>query len=230
MQHNKREILSNVALVFLLVAIVLVIAWRTGPFHYHFSDTRLVNLYSYFQLFATAYISFLVFKSLKKESSLQWRQNPTPRQFFITAIGFLLLGLDDTLSLHENMDRLIHIVLRIKETSLTDHIDDIIVLIYGIVAIFFIKDFVKEFRKHPYMVGLIVGGFIAFFAMFCFDFISNNEETFMYFLGELGYHDMRHKKDMFSMIEDSFKLLGESFFLAAFVAAFTDIKTKIKKL
>ncbi len=228
MQHNKRRILSNVAPVFLFAAIVLLISWTTGPFHYHFSDTRLVTLYSLFQLLATAYISFLVFKSLEKESSLQWRQNPSARPFFITAIGFLLLGFDEVLSLHENMDRLIHIVLRIKETPLTDHIDDIIVLIYGIIAIFFIKDFVKEFRRHPYMVGLIVGGFIAFFTMFCFDFISNNEETFMYFFGELGYHDMRHKKDIFSMIEDSFKLLGESFFLAAFVAAFADIKTEQK--
>ena len=134
--------------------------------------------------------------------------------------------LDEALSLHENMDKLIHIVLRMKETALTDHIDDFILLMYGIIAIFFIKDFVREFKKHPYMIGLMLFGFVSFFVMSCLDFLSNNDETFAYFFKGLPYKVMRHRKDIFSMAEDSFKLLGEASFLAAFVAAFTNIKLK----
>lgn len=228
MQDNKNKILLNIAPVIVSVSIVLLIAWTTGPFFYHFADTRLVNLYSFFQLFATAYVSFLACKQLEKGGFLKGHKNPSARPFFMSTIGFLFLGLDDVFSIHENIDRLIHIVLRIKETPWTDHIDDFILLIYGLIAIFFIKDFVREFRRHPYMVGLIICGFLSFFAMFCFDYLSNNDETFIYFFKISSYSEMRHMKDLLQMADGSFQLLGEAFFLSAFVAAFVNIKTRQK--
>ena len=214
--------------MFLLVVIVLRISWTTGPFYYHFANRRLVDLYSYFQLFATAYIAFLICRNLEKENSLQWRRNPSARPFFISAVGFLLLGFDDVLSLHENIDKAIHFILRIKETPLTDHLDDIILLMYGIVAIFFIKDFVREFKKHPYMVGLIICGLFLFFVTFCLDFMSNNTETFTYFFKGSPIVSMGHTRDIFRMLDESFELLGEAFFLSAFVASFANIKTRQK--
>ena len=223
---NRKEILSSVFIVFAAVFAVLIIAWTTGPFHYHFKGTRLVGLYSYFQLFATAYIAYLACRYLEKEKSLQWRQNPSARPFFICALGFLFLGFDDLLSLHENIDRLIHLISGIKETPLTDHLDDFILLLYGIIALFFIREFAREFIKHPYMVGLIVCGVAAFFAMSCLDFLSNNDETFSYFFRGLSYSDMRHTKDIFGMIEESVELVGETFFLSAFIAALVNIKTR----
>ncbi len=230
---NNREILSRVILIFLSLALVLLIAWTTGSFYYHFSGRRLVDLYSYFQLLATAYISFLACRRLEEETSLRWRQNPSARPFFISAVGFLFLGLDDVLSLHENMDKLIHHILNIKETPWTDHIDDFILLIYGIIAIFFIKDFIREFRKHPYMVGLIITGLGAFFIMFCLDFVSNNIPTFSYvaeklFSVNMGDNAIGHMRDVFRMADESFELFGEACFLSAFVAAFTNIRTRQK--
>ncbi len=115
-----------------------------------------------------------------------------------------------------------------KETPLTDHIDDVILLMYGVIAVFFIKDFVREFRRHPGMVGWIVCGLIAFFIMSAMDFLSNNDETFTYFFRNLSYAKMRHSKDILAMAEDSFKLLGEAFFLSAFVVAFTNIRARQK--
>ena len=228
MKSNRKRISLSVVLVFLLVAIVLRISWTIGPFYYHFASGRLVDLYSYFQLFATAYISFLICRNLGKGSSLKWRQNPSIRPFFICAVGFLLLGFDDVLSLHENIDKLIHFLLRVKETPLTDHLDDIILLMYGIVAIFFIKDFVREFKKHPYTVKLIICGLFLFFVTFCLDFVSNNIETFRYFFKGSPYISMGHTRDIFRMLDESFELLGEAFFLSAFVASFTNIKTRQK--
>jgi len=174
-ENNKQKVTLYTAIVLLAVAIVLVVAWTTGPFSFHFGSARLVNIYSFFQLFATAYIAFLACRSLERESSLKWRQNPPARPFFISAIGFLFLGLDDLLSIHESIDHLIHAILRIKETAVTDHIDDIILLMYGVIAVFFIKDFVREFKKHPRMVGLIVCGLVIFFVMASCDFVSNND-------------------------------------------------------
>ena len=76
------------------------------------------------------------------------------------------------------------------------------------------------------MVNLIICGLLAFFMMFCFDFISNNEETVTYFFNDLPYGEMRHMKDLFSMGDGSFQLLGEAFFLAAYVTALTNVKTR----
>ncbi|MEA3305636.1 MAG: hypothetical protein U9R52_02360 [Candidatus Omnitrophota bacterium] len=229
MKDNRKIILLSVVFVFTLVAVVLLISWTTGSFYYHFASMRLINIYSYFQLFATAFTAFLICRSLEKENSLRWRQNPSARPFFISAAGFLFLGFDDLFSLHENADKLIHFLLRIKETSLTDHLDDIILLAYGIIAVFFIKDFVKEFRKHPYMVKLIICGLFLFFIMFCLDFISNNLQTFShFFFGKMSYADLKHRQDVFKMIEESFELIGEASFLAAFAASFTNIKTRKK--
>lgn len=229
MQDKKNKIKLSITVVLVLVAAVLLIAWTTGPFFYHFAEKRLVNLYSFFQLFATAYMSFLSCRILEKETSLKWHKNASTRPFFISAIGFLFLGLDDLFSLHENIDKLIHILFRMKETAWTDHIDDFILLSYGLVAVIFIKDFVKEFKRHPYMVGLILGGIFLFFIMFCLDFLTNNVETFIYFFKDFFSGDIVHKKDVFKMIEESFELLGEAFFLAAFTAAFVDIKIRLKR-
>ncbi len=227
LQGNKRKILPKVVILFLLTAMVIVIAWTTGPFYYHFAERRLVTLYSFFQLLAVAYVSFLTCRILEKEGSLSWRKNPSARPFFIAAAGFLFLGFDEILSIHENIDKFIHLLFRIKETALTDHIDDFILLAYGIIAAFFIKDFVKEFKKHPYMVGLIIGGFALFFIMFFLDFISNNIETFTHFFFKgMSYGDLRYRQDIFRMAEDSIKLLGEASFLSAFTAAFVDIKIR----
>ena len=226
MQNDRKRILLSIALILAAVAIVLAIAWKTGPFFYHFAEIRLVTLYSFFQLLATAYISFLICKHLGKESSLKWHKSPFVRPFFISAIGFLFLGLDEILSIHENLDKLIHHILMMKETPWTDHIDDIILLFYGLIAIFFVKDFIKEFKRHPYMIGLLIGGFLLFFTMFYLDFVSNNTETFTHFLSKsMAYGDLRHRQDIFRMVEDSAKILGEAFFLSAFAAAFVDIKT-----
>jgi hypothetical protein len=223
---NKKKIASGVSIVLLSVTIVLLIAWTTGPFYYHFASRRLVRIYSYIQLFTTAIVSFFVYRNLEKANPMRWWQNPSARPFFISAIGFLFLGLDDVFSLHEGIDDLIHLVLHIEKTPLTDHLDDLILLLYVVIAIFFIKDFVREFRKYPFMIGLIICGLLASCVMMGFDFLSNNEETFAYFFKGLTYGQMRHTKDIFSMGDGSFQLLGEAFFLAAYVAALAAIKIK----
>ena len=116
------------------------------------------------------------------------------------------------------------IFLQVKETPLTDHVDDVILLGYGLVALYFVKDFVREFKKHPLMIGLGVCGFGMFFLMVCADFLSNNTETFIYIFQSLLSGDLVHMRDICRMADESFQLIGEAFFLSAFVAAFAHIK------
>ncbi len=224
MQNKNRKIQGAIALAFLAAAIVIWIAWNTGPFFYHFAGWRLVTLYSLFQLMATAFVCFLICKTSDSTPSANWRRNASIRPFLIAGAGFFFLGLDEILSIHENLDKLIHIILRIKETPLTDHLDDVIVLIYGLIALVFIKDFIREFRKQPYMIALLVFGFMLFFTMFALDFVSNSVESFLQFFSNGSYGELVHERDVFRMAEDTAKILGETCFLAAFLGALVNIR------
>ncbi|MBL7070893.1 MAG: hypothetical protein ISS26_01820 [Candidatus Omnitrophica bacterium] len=229
MPNKNVKINLYISLTVLAAAAVLLISWNTGPFFYHFADVRLVTIYSFLQLLATAFTCYLICKAVEPEFSLNWRKNASARPFLICGIGFIFLGLDEILSLHENIDKLIHHVLFIKETTMTDHIDDVIVLIYGLVAIVFIKDFIREFRKHPYMILMLVCGFLMFFTMFCLDYITNSVESFTQFFSDAPYSDLLHTRDIFRMAEDSAKVMGESFFLAAFISALANTGIKQNK-
>lgn len=205
--------------------IVVLIGWNTGPFFYHFSEWRLITIYSFFQLLATSFACFLACKAFEPRPSLNWRKIASIRPYLLFTVGFAYLGLDEVLSLHENIDKLIHHILLIKETPMTDHIDDVIVLVYGLIALVFIKDFIREFKKRPFMIPMLICGFIMFFAMFGLDYVTNSKEQFVEFFGNASYADLLHKRDIYRMAEDSAKILGESFFLAAFLGALVDIRT-----
>jgi len=223
--NKNKKILAYISLAVFAAVLVLLISWNTGPFFYHFSEWRLITLYSFFQLLATAFVCFLACKAFEPKPSINWRKNASIRPFLLFAIGFAFLGLDEMLSLHENIDKLIHHIFFIKETPLSDHIDDVIVLIYGLVALIFIKDFIREFKKRPFMIPMLVCGFIMFFVMFSLDYATNSVESFMEFFGDASYSDLLHKRDIYRMAEDSAKILGESFFLAAFLGALVNIKS-----
>ena len=225
MQNKRTGVKKSMAVVFLCLTLVLVIAWTTGPFFYHFAGKRLVTLYSLFQLMAIAFFAFEASKAAGEDTHMKLQSNMRSRPFFISSVGFLFLGLDEILSIHENMDIVIHFILRIKENAITDHIDDVIVLIYGFIALFFIKEFIIEFKRHPFMIPLLTVGSAFFGFMVFFDFITGNHETFRAILPKMFAHgDVIHKCDVLRMVEDSCKLIGEAFFLSAFLGAFLNIK------
>jgi len=226
LKNANRRILKKISLIILTVFLIILTAWIIGPLYFNHPIGKLFDFCSVIALFATALVSFLACRRLESESGLKWRQNPAARPFFISGAGFFFLGLDEALSIHENIDKLIHLVLRIKETPATDHIDDFIILLYGIVALFFIKNFITEFRKYPYMTGLIGVGLLMFFVVFFMDFLTNNIETLRAFLfKDMSYSALHYRKNIGSMIEESMEFLAQAFFLAAFAAAFLNIKT-----
>ena len=54
----------------------------------------------------------------------------------LAAIGFVWLGCDDLFTLHEQIDRGVHAVLGWDpEDPITDHLDDLIVAGYGVLAL-----------------------------------------------------------------------------------------------
>jgi len=222
---ERRSAIIRMALfLFAALTVILYVSWMSGPFFYHFTGIRTVTLYSFAQITATALAAFAVARHYGAGSG-SILKNARARPFFISGVGFSFLALDEILSLHENMDKLIHAIFRMKETPWTDHIDDLIVLAYGVVAFYFIKEFFAEFGKQPFMIPMIACGVGFFFFMVGADFMSNNEQTYgLFFLVDVDSSDLIHMRDVLRMLEDSAKLIAGTFFLTAFLSAFLNEK------
>lgn len=60
--------------------------------------------------------------------------NPSSALWKVLGYTFVFLAFDDWLRIHETADRLIHRIFGIHETEFTDHLDDLIVGLYGLVV------------------------------------------------------------------------------------------------
>lgn len=132
--------------------------------------------------------------------------------------GFFFLCVDEWFEVHENLDFMIHHVLGIKETSLTDRLDDLIVLLYGVLFAIGAFKFYKEVLEHKGMVRWLVAALVLFFIMCIFDFVSNDDYLYQFFTNDRGLD--KEIGIILGTIEDSFKLLAEGAFVIAFMEGF----------
>lgn len=125
--------------------------------------------------------------------------------------GFFFLCADEMLQLHESSDRVIHWILGVEPTRITNHFDDVIVGLYGLaglVALFAGRAEIVFFIRQWWLFAL---GFIGFAVMVAFDLMG----------GELGalwsYLDVpaRQGKMWAEVVEEGFKLAGGFFCVAA---------------
>jgi hypothetical protein len=122
------------------------------------------------------------------------------RFWAVAAAGFVYLGLDDVLRIHEELDRSIHGLLGWDPKHwLTDHLDDAIVVFYGLVAsawAYYHRDALLRLRWTA--LGLAIA-FVGFAAMSVLDVLGG-----------------------FPTTEESLKLLAEAMIVTAIFAAYRD--------
>ena len=208
-------IIANVLSVFAAILIYIF----TGEDN--FQEEGFITKFSFFQLLAISWLSILIFKnrqsigrsSIWKSSIVCWA---------IIAVGFFFLAADELYEIHEWLDELIHQVFGMQETALTDHIDDVLIGIYGIVAIIILSINHNEIRKFPESFPFLFGGFLLLFLMVCLDFITNRIDFISMFFEEnlaiLIY-------SWLSILEDSFKVFAEGFFVLAFLRIYQRSKS-----
>lgn len=125
--------------------------------------------------------------------------------------GFFFLCADEMLQLHESMDRLTHWIFGIHQTHITNHLDDLIVGLYGLaglVALFAGRAEIVFFRRQWWLFAL---GFVGFAVMVAFDLTGTE-------LGSLwSYLDVPARQGMMwaEIVEEGFKLAGGFFCVAA---------------
>jgi hypothetical protein len=136
------------------------------------------------------------------------------RIWFIFALGFFYLALDEGLSIHEEIDFFIHWLFGIAETGLTDRIDDFIVFLYAMVGLVVLYFHWQELRSISNQKRLFAAGFLFLFLMVAAD-ASGNRPDVAIFLG-FSEPDAIRVDHVLDIVEEFFKLAAESAFLVAF--------------
>lgn len=132
------------------------------------------------------------------------------RIWALISLGFFFLALDEAFSIHERIDGLIHAVLAIDETAVTDRIDDLIVLLYGVVGAFLIYLHRGEFRGLGGFYKYLAVGFGFLFLQVAFDVLTNRGDI-------LRYLGVSHLFAEGKIAEELSKLLAEAAFLLGFL-------------
>ncbi|MBI5187215.1 MAG: hypothetical protein HZA01_16035 [Nitrospinae bacterium] len=132
--------------------------------------------------------------------------------------GFFFLCADEWFEIHENLDFWLHHALGIKETHLTDRLDDLIVLLYGVLFAIGAFKFYKDVLECKGMVRWLVIALVLFLIMSFFDFLSNDDYLYQFLANDRGLD--KEIGIILGTIEDSFKLLAEGAFVIAFMEGF----------
>jgi hypothetical protein len=172
--------------LFMLNALVLIGtligAWLRPPTgRSHFGEETVITLLSAALLLAVSALCFLTYRAARPGRATLW---------LLAGMGTLFLVCDELFLIHENADRWIHTALDLRETPLTDSIDDALVAAYllgALVVIAYYRHYLIKFRPAlPYFVG----GFMFAGLMVILDVASNNQWTFSSALVQIVLSDL----------------------------------------
>lgn len=204
-------------ILFDIIAIIVAIAIGVhgeNPLK-HFGEHQFITWISAFQLLTISWLSYNILQTRRlARGHCHWQDS-----FMVWAIisfGFFFLAIDDLFQIHERIDHGIHYIFNVKETGVTDRIDDILIALYGLVGMSILYTYREEMRKYRKVFPFLIYGFVLLFTMVALDVLTNRNDILVKFV----HRDLSviiH--GCFSIAEDSLKVFAESFFLVGFYAA-----------
>ena len=139
------------ALACLALALGVAVGLGLGDLDNQFRESGIVTYTSAALLALTAAMSLRIGRLRRAGAGWSWRD---PRIVWLAiGLGFVWLALDDLAQIHENLDRLLHRLAGIEETPLTDRLDDLIILAYGLIGAGVMWACRSELRRFPQMLG-----------------------------------------------------------------------------
>ena len=173
---------STVFLVFgidtLMIAIAIgrAILHERNPMRY-FDDGGFISLLSIGQLLFIAYLCWRIsLLRAQQNSLLRGGKNPN-RLWQVMTAGFIFLALDEGVQIHENIDVSLHNLFNLAPDGVTDILDDIIILIYAIIGLLFLRTFKNEFQKFASAFRWFYTGFSFCFLSIALDLLTYKKET-----------------------------------------------------
>jgi hypothetical protein len=181
----------------------------------HFVDEGgFITRLSFFHLYAIGCVSASLY-AVRREASPRkgWRESYW--LWFFVALGFMFLALDEILEIHEHMDGYLHSVFHLRETMLTDRLDDIIPALYGLAGLAVMVLYHVELLPYRHLLPLVlVGGGLAS-ASVALDLLTNfdaaGRELLPSFIAVVFWE--------LTMVEEICKLLAVAVFLGSMFRA-----------
>lgn len=177
-----------------------------------FDEPGLVTLLSICQLLTVSLLAAKVFQLRKGDNPFAGIK----AQYFIwfiISLGFLYLALDEKLLLHEGFDRTGHKILNMALDSISSRADDVLIGVYGLVALFVLNLYKKEIKLFKKSLRFFHFGFGMLFLSVICDVSASNIDFFSWVFEN---QDTAHAVFYYTnLVEEIFKLSGESFFLTA---------------
>ena len=191
-----------VNLVFILIGLVI----GRPPEQYFSKEASYITWVSFFQLLMVSYFSLKVFKSTKENNNYFWQNSAF--LWLIIAIGFLFLSIDEVIRIHENLDRIIHKSFHIKETAISDRIDDALVGLYALIGMGILYFYRNELKKYKSALIFFSISLIFVFLMVFSEMIVNRNDVLPLIFSNRSIVSALYST--FKVLEESFKLFAEA--------------------
>lgn len=192
---------------------------KTGNPGRYFGEGRFTTFISCGQLLVVALLAWLTFLARRRQAVAVRRSVFSgPALWAFIAAGFVFLAADDAFKIHENFDFVIHELLHLPETPLTDRIDDALIALYGVVGCGFLWAYRRELLAFKEILPPLGAGFVGLALSVACDVISNDDSGVRWFYQTEPVP--QQLAGWFSAGDGAFTLLGEGFFVAAFYVAF----------
>ncbi len=195
---------------FIILLDVILTGWAIyagyamGDLNHYFEERRVVTYLSSFQLVALSILCWIIFEENRENGSVPaWR---SPHFIWaLMAAGFLFFAFDEVLLIHEEIDFSFHRALHIRETALTDRLDDLIVLVYGLIGLVLLGRYRKALARYAHVTPLVASGAFLFLLMVGLDMLTNRRDVIL----NPALHSW------LTVIEDTAKIAVECLFLIA---------------
>ena len=206
-----------------VIGVAVLAGARAGNPVRYFEEKTLATFCCALMLLAIAWCCYQM-RQQRHVSSERTFWKPETAIWGLMSFGFAYLAVDEVAQIHESMDKLIHRVFHIQETNLTDHLDDVIVGLYGVGGIAALIAYRKELAQHRHVMPFLVAGMVLFFLMVGFDYLTNGPEI----LGAIFKRNLTQGlMATFKIAEEALKLYASACFLLAFYSAVYRIKAII---
>jgi len=201
-----KKIVIVIAVVLILNAIVISSSIKSGlgkgDIMLRFRERQAVTFLSALMLGLISMISLVIYLLKKKLVS----PDKGFRFWFLSSIGFFYLCMDEYFMAHEGMDEAVGFLFGkyIKDLNL----DGLVLAVFGLIALGICFYFRRELLKHKQILPfLLLGGACL--------------------AGTVVFHILERTDIVLEVIEESFKIVGVSFFFAGFLTVLTSFVKRL---
>ena len=194
----------------LLVTFAISSAIALGhPPDLHFREEGFLTYVSCLQLLIAAVISGKIFNFIKDNAN--YRSFGKKIVWLVISLGFLFLALDDAFEIHEEIDFLLHDVLNIEQTNMTDLLDDLIVGAYILIFLIYAASQWKTIKLFKHSFVFFLAGCIFTAVMVILDIASHNSYVASFLTDDAKR--VLVVKQWFGAWEDAAKIYAEGMFI-----------------